>query len=397
MPALIVKPRSRIFHGHEWVYASEIQRVTGDPQPGEVIELISHRDRALGSAIYNPASQIVARRISRRKQDLDADFFLRRLERARDYRQSLGWETPVYRLVWSEADGLPGVIIDRYGDHFVLQTLTLAMDQRKSLIVDALVELFQPASILERNDSPIRKAESLPLQTGTLRGDPPASVEIEVNGIRQNVDLVGGQKTGIYLDQLDSYVSVARYAEGRRVLDAFCNQGGFALHAARAGASSVLAVDVSETAIAATAANAALNGLEIQGETVNAFDFLKQAETQHKEAGQPAEGVYDLIILDPPSFTRNRKSVRDALRGYKEIHLRALKLLSPRGILATFCCSHHVSREEFLGVIREASVDARRTVRLLESHSQRLDHPVIPTVPETEYLKGFTLEAMAGW
>ena len=397
MPALIVKPRSRIFHGHEWVYASEIQRVTGDPQPGEVIELISHRDRPLGSAIYNPASQIVARRISRRKQDLDADFFHRRLERARDYRDSLGFDEPVYRLVWSEADGLPGVILDRYGDHFVLQTLTLAMDQRKDLLVAAIDALFEPRSIVERNDSPIRKAESLPLQTGMLKGEAPEPFEIEVNGIRQVIDLAEGQKTGIYLDQLDAYQAVARRASGKRVLDCFCNQGGFALHAARAGAASVLAVDVSETAIEATRRNASLNGLEIDTEAVNAFDFLKEAETDHKAAGAPSEGVYDLIILDPPSFTRNRKSVRDALRGYKEIHLRALKLLSPQGILATFCCSHHVSREEFLGVIREASVDARRTVRTVESHSQRLDHPVIATLPETEYLKGFTVQAMAGW
>ncbi|MCB1232042.1 MAG: class I SAM-dependent rRNA methyltransferase [Verrucomicrobiae bacterium] len=397
MPALIVKPRARIFHGHEWVYSSEVQRLTGNPQPGDVIELVSARNRPLGSAIYNPESQIVARRFSRRKQDLDADFFLRRLERARDLRERLGYADPVYRLVWSEADGLPGVVIDRYGDHFALQTLTLAMDQRKELIADAIAALFSPQSITERNDSPIRKAESLPLVTGNLRGGSPAPFEISVNGIRQVVDLGEGQKTGIYLDQLDAYVSVSQHAKGRRVLDCFCNQGGFALHAAKAGASSVVAVDVSESAVKSTADNAALNGLNVEAIEANAFDYLKDSESRLQQSGNAEDGLFDLIVLDPPSFTRNRKSVNDALRGYKEIHLRALKMLSRDGILATFCCSHHVSREEFRQVICDASVDARRTVRQIASHSQRLDHPIIPTVPETEYLKGFTFEAVPGW
>lgn len=398
MPALIVKPRARIFHGHEWVYASEIQRLTGNPQPGDVIELVSARNRPLGSAIFNPASQIVARRISRRKQDLDAEFFVRRLERARDLRDQLGYADPVYRLVWSEADGLPGVVIDRYSDHFALQTLTLAMDQRKELIADAIETLFSPKSITERNDSPIRKAESLPLVTGTLRGETPAPFEISVNGVRQIIDLDEGQKTGIYLDQLDAYADVARHAKGRRVLDCFCNQGGFALHAAKAGAASVTAVDVSAGAIESTLANAKLNDLEIEAIEANAFDFLKDSETKlQQQSGKDTDGLYDLIVLDPPSFTRNRKSVNDALRGYKEIHLRALKLLSRNGILATYCCSHHVSREEFRQVICDASVDARRNVRLIASHSQRLDHPIIPTVPETEYLKGFTFQAVAAW
>lgn len=398
MPALIVKPRARIFHGHEWVYASEIQRLTGNPQPGDVIELVSARNRPLGSAIFNPASQIVARRISRRKQDLDAEFFVRRLERARDLRDQLGYADSVYRLVWSEADGLPGVVIDRYGDHFALQTLTLAMDQRKELIADAIETLFSPKSITERNDSPIRKAESLPLVTGTLRGETPAPFEISVNGVRQIIDLDEGQKTGIYLDQLDAYADVARHAKGRRVLDCFCNQGGFALHAAKAGAASVTAVDVSAGAIKSTLANAKLNDLEIEAIEANAFDFLKDSETKlQQQSDKDTDGLYDLIVLDPPSFTRNRKSVNDALRGYKEIHLRALKLLSRNGILATYCCSHHVSREEFRQVICDASVDARRNVRLIASHSQRLDHPIIPTVPETEYLKGFTFQAVAAW
>jgi len=396
MPVLIVKPRARIYHGHEWVYASEIQRTAGDPQPGDVVELKNAKNRPLGSAIYNPQSQIVARRFSRRKQELDGEFFRRRIGRALELRETMGFAEPVYRVAWSEADGLPGLVIDRYGAHLVMQTLTLAMDQRKELIADALTELLQPESIIERNDSPIRKAEGLPLTTGLLRGTEPAPFEVEINGVRQQVDLMGGQKTGIYLDQVDNYAAVAEWAPGRRVLDCFCNQGGFALHCAKAGAASVSAVDISDTALASARHNAELNGLSIDWIEANAFDFLKQAESDFAETGR-TDGGYDLIILDPPSFTRNRKSLKDALRGYKEIHLRALKLLNKDGILATYCCSHHVRRNEFLQIICEASVDARRTVRTLAHVSQRRDHPVIPTLPETEYLKGFLFQAVAGF
>lgn len=389
MPGLVVKPRSRIFHGHDWVYTSEVQKVFGDPSPGDVISLKDFKDRPLGTAIYNPNSQIVARRISRRKQELDAEFFSRRLERAQALRESMNFDQPVYRLVWSEADGMPGVVIDRYGQHFVLQTLTLAMDQRKALLVEALQNLFSPESIIERNDSPIRKAEGLPLENGLLAGDWKGPIEIDINGIRQEVDLLEGQKTGIYLDQLDSYAAVADLARGKKVLDCFCNQGGFALHCAKAGAESVLAVDISEPAVEAARQNAERNGLEIECRAENVFDFLKAEE----EAG----AKYDLIVLDPPSFTKSRKSVGGAMRGYKEIHLRALKLLNRGGILSTYCCSHHVNAREFFQVICEASVDAKRTLRLLDQHRQRRDHPVIATLPETSYLTGYTFATVGGF
>ncbi len=389
MAGLVVKPRSRIFHGHDWVYTSEVQKTFGDPQPGTVISLKDFRDRPLGSAIYNPASQIVARRISRRKQELDADFFERRLRRAQGLRERLAFTEPVYRLVWSEADGLPGVVIDRYGEHFVLQTLTLAMDLRRDLIVAALRQVFGEVTVIERNDSSIRKAEGMEPRIGVLAGQWQGPVEITVDGLRQEVDLMEGQKTGIYLDQLDNYAAVGALAAGRRVLDCFCNQGGFALHAARAGAASVLALDISAAAVAATRANAERNGLVLEAREANVFDFLKEAET----AGQS----YDLIVLDPPSFTKSRKSVADAMRGYKEIHLRALKLLSPEGILSTYSCSHHVSEREFSDVIAAAAVDAKRTLRLVARHGQRRDHPVILTLPETAYLKGFTFQNVGAY
>jgi 23S rRNA (cytosine1962-C5)-methyltransferase len=389
MAGLVIKPRSRIFHGHDWVYATEVQKAFGDPKAGDVISLKDFRDRPLGTAIYNPESQIVARRISRRKQELNADFFDRRLRRALVLRETLAFPEPVYRLVWSEADGLPGVVIDRYGDHFVLQTLTLAMDQRREMIVAALIGIFGEITVIERNDSSIRKAEGLEPRTGLLAGTWNGPVTLTINGLAQEIDLMEGQKTGIYLDQLDNYAAVGTLAKGRNVLDCFCNQGGFALHAARGGAASVLALDISASAVEATRANAARNGLAVEAQEANVFDFLKEAET--------AERKFDLIILDPPSFTKTRKSVTDALRGYKEIHLRALKLLTPDGLLSTYCCSHHVNEREFHDVIADASVDAKRTLRVVSSHTQRRDHPVILTLPETAYLKGWTFQAVGGF
>lgn len=389
MAGIVVKPRSRIFHGHDWVYSSEVHKIFGNPQPGEVISLKDFKDRKLGTGIYNPESQIVARRFSRRTQKLDTDFFCRRLERAQLLRESMGFDDPVYRLVWSESDGLPGVIIDRYGSHFVLQTLTLAMDQRKERIVEALIKIFSPESIIERNDSPIRKAEGLPLEKNILHGSSPGRFQVSVKGIHFAVDPLDGHKTGLYLDQFDNYQTVADLAQGRRVLDCFCNEAGFALHCALNDAQSVVAVDSSEPALDCARDNASTNQANIEFTNANVFDFLKESETENPP--------YDLIILDPPSFTRNRKSVKDALRGYKEIHLRAMKLLDKNGILATFCCSHHVDRQLFLNTICDAAVDAKSTLRLLSSHSQRLDHPVVPTIPESEYLKGFIFQKMAAW
>jgi len=389
MSGLVVKPRARLFHGHDWVYASEVQKTFGNPQSGDVITLKDFRDRPLGTAIYNAESQIVARRISRRKQELDPEFFQRRLARAQNLRERLGFAEPVYRLVWSEADGLPGIVIDRYGDYFVLQTLTVAMDQRKEMIIAALQSQFTVAAVIERNDASIRKAEGLEPVVGVLAGEWHAPILIEVNGIQQEVDLLEGQKTGIYLDQLDNYAAVARFAAGRSVLDCFCNQGGFALHAAKGGATSVLALDVSAGAVAATLANAERNGLKIEAQEANVFDWLNEAEGKKQ--------TFDLIVLDPPSFTKSRKAVSGAMRGYKEIHLRALRLLNPGGILATYCCSHHVSEAEFFEVICDASVDAKRTLRLLERHGQRRDHPIIATLPETQYLKGFVFEMVGGF
>lgn len=389
MSALTVQPRSRLFHGHEWVYASDVKSTIGNPEPGDVVTLRDVKGRSLGSAIYNPKSQIVARRFSYRRQDLDEDFFLRRIERALAFRKTLEMDHELCRLVWSESDGLPGLIVDRYGDHLVLQTLTMAMANRQDLIANALKELVKPKSIIARNDAPVRKAEGLELEKKVLHGQAPKPFSIKTGKLHFQVDLFEGQKTGLYLDQLDNYTRVARYAKGRRVLDCFTNQGGFAQACALAGASEVVAVDISENAITMALQNARAAGVALGARTENVFDFLKSAEKNGN--------TYDLIVLDPPSFTKTKQSLHDALRGYKEIHLRALQMLEPGGILATFSCSHHVGAGDFRAMINAAAVDAKRALRLLEVHSQRADHPILTGIPETEYLRGYTLEVMGGW
>ena len=405
MGGLVVKPRARILHGHDWVFRGEVLKVFGDPADGDVISLKDGRDRLLGSAIYNSRSQIVARRFSRRKQDLDLDFFRRRIAQAVAYRVRRGIDPRLCRLAWSESDGLPGVIVDRYGDCLVLQTLTLAMDQRKELIVRALEDHFGGAvappaegdgsggapalqSIVERNDAPVRRAEGMELQSGLLCGDAPDKLEIEVAGLKLQIDPLHAQKTGFYLDQLPNYALVAEQAKGRRVLDCFANQGAFGLACARAGACEVVGVEAAADSVRVAEQNSARNQLPVRWIEQDVFQFLRGAEK--------ANETFDLIVLDPPSFTKSKGGLHDALRGYKELHVRAFKLLSPNGTLATFSCSHHVGAEVFEKMIANALVDARRSARRLRRYEQALDHPVLPTLPETEYFRGMLLEMMPG-
>ena len=389
MAGLVVKPRARILHGHDWVFSSEVLKVFGNPADGDVISLKDGRDRLIGSAIYNSKSQIVARRFSRQRQDLDLDFFKRRIAQASEYRDRRNVDPKLRRIVWSESDGLPGVVIDRYEDYFVLQTLTLAMDLRKTLIIAAIVDLFRDATIIERNDSAVRKAEGLELRTGVLEGDAPSGpITVQLGGLKFDVDLLQAQKTGFYLDQAPNYSAVAHFAPERRVLDCFANQGAFALACAQAGATDVAGVEENSDNVAAGKRNAERNGLKVRWIEQDVFAFLRGAEK--------AEAEYDLIILDPPSFTKTKSGLRDALRGYRELHVRAFKLLSKNGLLATFSCSHHVSDTAFAQTITDALVDARRSARRLRRFEQAIDHPVLPTIPETEYFKGLLLEMMPG-
>jgi len=388
MAGLVVRPRARLLHGHDWVYSSEVLKVFGHPADGDVISLKDGRDKLLGSAIYNSKSQIVARRFSRRRQDLDADFFTRRITQAAALRERTGCNPTLCRLVWSEADGVPGVIADRYEDVVVLQTLTLAMDQRKQLIVDALAALPGVKHVIERNDAPVRHAEGLPIVTGLLHGDDPGSREVDVHGVKFTVDFLQGQKTGLYLDQADNYPAVARHAQGRRVLDCFSNQGGFALACALAGASAVTAVESGAGSAQKLRDNAARNGLKITVAEEDVFDFFNQ--------GRRRDERYDLIILDPPSFTRARERIKEALKGYRELHRLAASKLEPQGLLATFSCSHHVSAEEFESAVAEGLADARRSARIAGRFAQAADHPAMLHLPETFYLKGLLLEMTPG-
>ena len=388
MAGIVVKPRARILHGHDWVFSSEVLKVFGDPTDGDVISLKDGRDHLIGSAIYNSKSQIVARRFSRRRQDLDLDFFRRRIMQASEYRDRRSVEPKLRRVVWSESDGLPGLIIDRYGEQFVLQTLTLAMDIRKDLIATAMADLFGDIAIVERNDALVRQAEGLELRTGVLRGTASPQTTIEIEGLKLEIDLLRGHKTGFYLDQKHNYTILTPYARNRRVLDCFTNQGAFALTCARAGAAEVTGVEENPENIAAAKRNAACNQLKVEWVQRDVFQFLRAAE---KTGAQ-----YDLIVLDPPSFTRTKTGLRDALRGYRELHMRAFNLLSKDGLLATFSCSHHVGDSAFLQTISDALVDARRSARRLRRFEQAPDHPVLPTIPETEYFRGFLLEMMPG-
>ena len=307
----LAKPRSRILHGHDWVYGSEILKAFGDPVDGGIVSIRDGRDRLLGTAMYNSRSQIVARRFSRQRQELDLDFFQRRISQAIEYRKRRGVDPRVCRLVWSESDGLPGLIIDRYGDAVVVQTLTLAMDQRLELIVEALKKELPEVVIVERNDAPVRRAEGMELRTGLLHGGSVEIQRVEILGLTFDIDVLHGQKTGFYLDQVESYRAVANWAKGRRVLDCFANQGAFALASARAGASEVTAVEISAEAVGQINANAARNAVAVKTVAANVFDFLKDRESDREAAG----AQYDLIILDPPSFTKTKDKLQDAMRG----------------------------------------------------------------------------------
>ncbi len=403
MAGIVVRPRARILHGHNWVFSSEVLKVFGDPGDGDVISVKDGRDKMLGSAIWNSKSQIMARRFSHRRQDLDLEFFSRRIRQAAEYRSRRMVNAELHRVVWSESDGLPGVILDPYADQLVLQLTTLGMDQRKKIIVEAVANIFcaenasfantndatggattlQSITIIERSDASVRRAEGLQPFTGVLHGEA-REREAEICGVKFLIDPLNAQKTGFYLDQLPHYPTVAGLAAGKRVLDCFTNQGAFALTCARAGASEVVGVEMQANAMAAARENAKRNQLTVRWVEQDVFAYLRAAEK--------AGAQFDLIVLDPPSLTKTKSGTRDAIRGYRELHLRAFKLLSRDGILATFSCSHHITDAILSETISAALVDARRSARRLRRFEQALDHPVVPTMPETEYFKGVLLE-----
>ena len=396
LPTVLLRPgeADRIVGGHPWIYAGSVLRLTHAAADGSLVQVKDHRQRFLGVGFYNSKSKIMVRLLAPERVTVDAAFFEERIRAALAVRRKHLPNASSFRVVNAESDFLSGLIVDKYADVLVVQTSALGMDQRKAMIVEALQKIFSPRCIMERNDSAFRKFEGLADANGILSGTLSGPVAIELNGLKFGVDILAGHKTGLYLDQQVNYREVAALAKGAQVLDCFSFLGGFGLHAARAGAARVHFLDQSADAIEVSKRNAAANGLSevCSFEAVNVFDWLKS-----HTAVKPHEKViprFDLIVLDPPSFTRSRSSVPDAMRGYKEIHLRALKLLKPGGTLATFCCSHHVDAVMFEAVILDAAFDALRTLRRVAIYSQSPDHPVLPAVPETEYLKGFAFEVV---
>lgn len=369
----------RCFAGHPWIYAGEIAGVRGEPGAGETVWVRDGRGGFVGSGLYNPGSEIRIRLFSRDRENFDLALIERRLRRAAARRGG----AEVCRLLWSEADGLPGFVVDKYGTVAVMQSMTAAADAHGPEFLQAVQHVVGPTAIIERSDAPGRTHEGLAHKVGVAMGEYKGPTRHRVGDALFELDLFGGQKTGAYLDQVGNYRAVAPFAKGKRVLDCFSHTGGFAIHCALAGAISVEAIEANDVAVANGRRNAELNGANIRWYQQNAFDWLRLAERERRKFG--------LIILDPPSFTRSRSRVEDALRGYREIHVRALSMVDSGGVLATFCCSHHVDAATFEGVVREAAADAHRSATLIERRSQGPDHPVLLSMPETEYLKGLLL------
>ncbi|MBA4313191.1 MAG: class I SAM-dependent rRNA methyltransferase [Chlorobiaceae bacterium] len=370
----------RISNGHLWAFSNEIAEIKGELQSGDIVELSNHQNKFLGIGIYNPNSLIAVRLLSHQKEEIDFQFFKKRIEMAYSLRQKIYRETDVYRLVHGEGDSLPGLIIDRFNNYFSIQTFSVGMDKRLTLICDVLDSLFKPKGIVERNEAPIRLIEGLEQKKGIIRGaiEP---VTISEYGIKYTIDLLDGQKTGFFLDQRENRKAFQRYVKGADVLDCFCNEGGFTLHAGYAGAKSVLGIDISESVIQRAKNNAKLNNLDkiVSFHTGDAFTYLDQAVKDKKQ--------FDVVNLDPPSFAKSKKTIRKAKRGYKEIHTNAIKILKPGGILATASCSYNITEETFLDIINESARELGRHTSLLEWRGAAPDHPVLIAMPETKYLK----------
>ena len=367
----------RIRQGHLWVYRSDVRDVS-DADGGALVRVADEAGNFVGQAFYSDRSEITLRFLTTHEAEIDREWWRARLRQCAERRAIISRETNACRLVYSEGDLLPSMIVDLYDNVLVLQTLSQGTERLKSLFVEILIEQFNPRAVIERNDARVRELEGLELRSDVLYGDRPDEIEINQHGVRFVVSPLGGQKTGAFLDQRENYLAARSVAHGR-ALDCFTCNGGFALHLAPA-CESVLAVDISGDAIAAAQRNAELNGAgNVEFRTANVFDALREMESGGER--------FDTVILDPPAFAKNRATVRSAARGYKEINLRALKLLNPGGVLVTCSCSYHMSEDLFLEIIADAALDARRRVQIIEKRGQSSDHPVLLGVPETHYLK----------
>jgi 23S rRNA (cytosine1962-C5)-methyltransferase len=383
------KIAGRIAGGHPWIFANEVEKVEGEPAPGAIVELLYSDGKFCGKGYYNAASQIMVRLLTRdRNETINDAFFLKKIEACWRYKQQLGYAENC-RLVFGEADGLPQLIIDKFNDYFVIQTLALGMDMWKGAIVKALETIFTPKGIYERNDVPVRELEGLPQQKGFLSAPFDTKIVINENGLKFHVDIENGQKTGYFLDQQDNRRAIQHIVKDADVLGAFTYTGTFEIHAAHYGAKSVLGLDISQNAVEQANKNAALNGLEntVKFETANAFDLLKQWAKE-------GEKKWDVVMLDPPAFTKSRANIQKAITGYKEINLRGMKLVKPGGFLVTSSCTNLVGPELFLQTIAMAAKDARRAIRQVTFQTQSSDHPIIWGMENTHYLKFLIVQVL---
>lgn len=373
------KVPKRILYGHPWIYKTEIERISGEFEPGDIVSVVDNNDHFIGKGYINLKSMICVRLLTHDDIEIDKNFFIDRIQNAWDYRKAVLSDTASCRVVYGEGDYIPALIVDKYGDYLVCQFLSLGIDKRKEMLVDILKEVLNPRGIYERDDVHVRELEGLEQKKGFLYGKFDTTQIFYENGIKFYVDMENGQKTGYFLDQKENRRILKNYVKNADVLDMFCHTGSFAVHAASYGAKHVTAVDISKDALKTAERNAALNKLNIDFVCDNVFDCLHRYNDENKK--------YDVVILDPPAFTKSKDTVIKASKGYKEINLRALKLIKSGGFLMTASCSQHISAEMFKNIILDASLDAGRSIRLVEERTQSKDHPILPGVPETQYLK----------
>ncbi|NPV27114.1 MAG: class I SAM-dependent rRNA methyltransferase [Firmicutes bacterium] len=381
----------RLLKGHPWVYRNEIADIAGSFAPGDVVEVEDCRGKFIGRGYINPISMITVRLLTRdRLEEVNEAFWRKRLYDAWNYRQQIlaGADTDSFRVVFGEADFLPGLIVDKFASYLVVQTLALGIDRYQELLVALLDELIEPRGIYEQNSVLVRELEGLDLRAGFLKGPFDPLVIIHENGLKFFIDIAQGQKTGYFLDQRENKAAIRPLVKNARVLDCFCYTGGFSVHAAKYGAAQVLGFDISEEAVEMARRNAALNGYQdiCSFEAVNVFDALRELERRGEK--------YDVVILDPPAFVKSRKALEGAIRGYKEINLRAMKIIKPGGFLVTCSCSYHMLEELFMEVVESAGLDARRRLRLIARRGQAPDHPWLCGYDESHYLKCLFLQVL---
>ena len=380
--------QKKLFGGHPWVYRNEIERIEGDFAAGDDVDVVDFRGRYIGRGFINPGSVITVRILTNKKEDITGEQIRERVRNAVRYRAYFRRDdTDCERLIFAEADLLPGVIAERFGDAVVLQTLALGMQKYEEIIADSLIEEVDPKTLVLRNDEPIRSKEGMKLFAEKYYGEDIRKTIFKENGIKFEIDLYGGQKTGGFLDQKANHRRLRSFVKGKRVLDCFAYSGGFALNAVAGGASSITAVDISEEAIDLVSRNAGLNGIYgLDIVKANAFDFLRESAVKKER--------YDVIVLDPPAFTKSKSALSGAVRGYKEINLSAMRLLRQGGILATHSCSYHMPEDLFVNTVLSAATDLRRKVRIIGLYGQDNDHPVLAGYPESKYLKSLWLEML---